>query len=918
MEKPMRKATAPTAITAILTWTENKVKKLLAYAAAKVIEKTFSIARSMKSLLASVKNSLSDSIREVSLSEILSFVNTYLPEDYIKKSSPRAEVRADSKRIRLLNERERLDGKLRDIFNNAYHKDNKTVYEEAQRLLRQLGSRQFSRADLETAKRFIRKNKEFLTPFREVLAELLRGMWEGAGEAAIYLLRKFAGAFAGLLVWTVGGIIHAVFRLIVMIPARKITTNNLAREVRSKVKKILRSRRGNANIRIFLNSELEDQLVAKTRYQNGKYAAGENDPIGKLMAAAMSLTDPTGGKLPFEVQIKNGTDIHATSRAEVRAEAGHDELAATINRLAQEYISGSPARKNINVTAWSDRDGFKAYTLVTKSQDGSVRRIDGAEDLGLAVVEHLDLYYRDPQARYRVERIGFEIRIYKIKTQAQIEEVEAREKDQTEFVQTGARAEVRADKKAVTPHFAKNVSALTYNLGSGYQLSINLDTGQSDTVEAQIRYFHSGVLLGGESSDPTIVRKDDILKNGNESMQVKILTIDKAKRLVRFEIVSDAEVQTTGKIEDLPRAEVRHQSIGVQVRTVAETKTARPELDVRPSGFSKPIALSLSRGTQNLAQPENRVNKEEFVDYEKELEQVFTAAVQIVTKYFTRGIIPMRLGERFGPRALAEFLTAVNFLGKPVYAAIDGLIPEAPTSILGEGRVKMADNFLNKQTPDLGFVLLDQKWLDKFLKDKDPQELFLLLNSFRDLKRQAGIKEPLIAVVGNKKDTLNLIRNRLAQLLKGESTLDIADKIVLTQGVLPEVESLVRVIEPGEGQTPEQAINNFIQTNQFGVATLLSELIQITGDANFFLDPDKVHSSDIPAVVFALLALRKAAQLLYGVEDQAMRRRLLLEQIPNIMPGARPEIQRGISFFAIQLAEFVQHLKSEQALEISA
>lgn len=302
-----------------------------------------------------------------------------------------------------------------------------------------------------------------------------------------------------------------------------------------------------------------------------------------------------------------------------------------------------------------------------------------------------------------------------------------------------------------------------------------------------------------------------------------------------------------------------------------------------------------------------------------ELERVFTTAVPMVMKYFADGIIPVYLLEQFRPRVLAEFLTAANLFGKPLHAATDGLVPKPPASLLGEGsKVKMADGFLNPQTPDFGFVLLDQKWLGKFLKDKDPQELFLLLNSFRDLKHHAGIKEPLLAVVGNRKDTLNLIRNRLAQLLKGESMLETTDKIVLAQRILPEVESLIQIIEPSQDQTPEQAINSFIQKNQFGVAALLSELIQIRGEANFFLDPDRVHSSDIPAVVVALLALRKAAQLLYGVEDPEMRHRLILERIPNILPGARPAIEGGVSFFVIQLAEFVEHLKSTRSLEISA
>lgn len=77
MFSPTSRATAPIENATILTGQENPVKKLLAYVAPSVIEKIFSIARSIKSRFSRVKNPILSTISNFSLGKIITIVNIY-------------------------------------------------------------------------------------------------------------------------------------------------------------------------------------------------------------------------------------------------------------------------------------------------------------------------------------------------------------------------------------------------------------------------------------------------------------------------------------------------------------------------------------------------------------------------------------------------------------------------------------------------------------------------------------------------------------------------------------------------------------------------------------------------------------------------------------------------------------------------
>lgn len=120
-----------------------------------------------------------------------------------------------------------------------------------------------------------------------------------------------------------------------------------------------------------------------------------------------------------------------------------------------------------------------------------------------------------------------------------------------------------------------------------------------------------------------------------------------------------------------------------------------------------------------------------------------------------------------------------------------------------------------------------------------------------------------------------------------------------------------------EWQSRPETITNYIESHDYGVATLGNEFLsQLPLGAQFILNPGEVSDQDLIAIAFVVPALLKAAALVRGIKNNPLEQTRILEHyLEQIIPGASPQ---GRSFI-IQLAQYIQEVLINQKLvEVSA
>jgi hypothetical protein len=308
------------------------------------------------------------------------------------------------------------------------------------------------------------------------------------------------------------------------------------------------------------------------------------------------------------------------------------------------------------------------------------------------------------------------------------------------------------------------------------------------------------------------------------------------------------------------------------------------------------------------------------------MSQLIPLNSQIVLEKFREFLISRLLLDELGPGVAAEILEYV--LGRPVQAAVAGRAGEAVQGslveeMLGAGRIQMADRFKESMKEgmagisspaDLGRVLIDAGWLEKFMAN--PRALYLLLDGLKAYQdaatRKLGTKAPpLIAFVVNDAREKDQILKRIREVLVSQGRdLGFEEDIVVRGAILPNLENLIEIVAPEAGGDVFDAINAYVAANDYGVATLLSDLSaagQIVGEADFVLNPKKVADKDVQGVSFLPTAIMKAAVLIRGVPlDRQVE--TLERQMKDILPGA----SRATQAFVIQLAQFIESLRNQQ------
>jgi len=205
-----------------------------------------------------------------------------------------------------------------------------------------------------------------------------------------------------------------------------------------------------------------------------------------------------------------------------------------------------------------------------------------------------------------------------------------------------------------------------------------------------------------------------------------------------------------------------------------------------------------------------------------------------------------------------------------------------------------------EQVGDYGHVLLDSAWVEVFLKH--PRALYLLLKAFDQFQSEEGIQEPLVTIVGDK-EVANRIKVALRSYNSGLNGLGTYERHEDLEPLLARFDQLIHVIQAKD-------VPDFITKHKHGVSVLRtsdSNLKGIEGVADFVLDILDVNVRDIPAVVFVLPRMLKAAQLIRDIDDSDLRIAELKENMKDIFPEAAAQGDSFVIDFATYLAQVLIH-----------
>ncbi|MBI3313571.1 MAG: hypothetical protein HYZ83_05005, partial [Candidatus Omnitrophica bacterium] len=323
---------------------------------------------------------------------------------------------------------------------------------------------------------------------------------------------------------------------------------------------------------------------------------------------------------------------------------------------------------------------------------------------------------------------------------------------------------------------------------------------------------------------------------------------------------------------------------------------------------------------QRLARPERPVDSKKAARSETRdlTSPVITPEIKTLFDGARQQVLPLRLEEELEAAKLVEIL--IELLQRPVYSEKAGILPPVLESrmaqALGDGRASPAAGFeswVNATSSEEGRVLLDPVWLTKLI-EKSPYTLYVVLSALQKFQQNRKVTEPLIAVPGEESD---LFRKIEQAMLDKKSNLNWNEKDKVRRLLIPQLKQLIQVVA-------DQELNHYIESHNYGVATLLSGrsetrwgglMAGLPLGARFTADSSQVHDNDLVMIAFLVPALLKAAALVRGITNNPGEQTRLLEPlIWQIIPGARSEA-RG---FVIQSLRYLQQLINQKSVEVSA
>ncbi len=324
-------------------------------------------------------------------------------------------------------------------------------------------------------------------------------------------------------------------------------------------------------------------------------------------------------------------------------------------------------------------------------------------------------------------------------------------------------------------------------------------------------------------------------------------------------------------------------------------------------------------------QAENSPHKEvgqEIVRHEvrtpprSEVRNLLTPAVRTAFEKLREQTLPLRFFEQWDTKTLVAVLSVL--LGRPVYWEKAGILaPEAEkviTKAFGEAPVTAAAKYpywLASTVSDQGRVILDEAWTSQLIENS-PKTLFVLLKALAEFQMRHPLREPLMAVIGEKQTFFRRVQEALKRKDNGLSApeKDEADRKFF-ENDFAGLRQHIQVIE-------KAGVSQYIKTHDAGVAVLAGSFGRFNGmlpAAKFILDPSQMDEKDLIMAAFVIPSLLKAAALIRGVKDPQEQVKLLTAHLDQIVPGATA---KGHSFM-IEIAHYMREIMlGERLIEIAA